>query len=256
MTHPSGPSGHVSGGDLGVLKGCLVEGDPEQQKRQRTVRRRALVLSVALQSVVVAAIVLVPLFGKPARIALANVTPLPPYYSRPAPRPVADPRTADARPKNSCRFCPGWKISQSIVRHDPPPNDGQGAPRFDGIEIPGATEAPSNSRSVTAPPPPPPGGDGTHILRVTHISAAMLTHRVEPAYPPLARQIGRSGRVELRAIIATDGSIQSLEAVAGDPLFYQSALEAVRQWRYTPTLLNGQQVQVDTYITVIYNVQR
>ena len=70
------------------------------------------------------------------------------------------------------------------------------------------------------------------------------------------RQIGRSGRVELRAIIATDGTIQSLEAVAGDPGFYQSALDAVRQWRYTPTLLNGQQVQVDTYITVIYNVQR
>jgi periplasmic protein TonB len=84
----------------------------------------------------------------------------------------------------------------------------------------------------------------------------MLTHRVEPVYPALARQIGRSGRVELRAVIATDGSIQSLEAVGGDPLFYSSALEAVRQWRYTPTVLNGLQVEVDTYITVIYNVQR
>jgi len=69
MTQPSGPSGQTSGSDLGVLKGCLVEGDPEQQKRQRTVRRRALILSVALQSVIVAAIVLVPLFGRPGRIA-------------------------------------------------------------------------------------------------------------------------------------------------------------------------------------------
>ena len=84
----------------------------------------------------------------------------------------------------------------------------------------------------------------------------MLVHRVEPVYPLLAKQIGRSGTVELRAIIATDGTIQSLEAVAGDPVFFPSALEAVRQWRYTPTLLNGQQVQVDTYITVIYNLRR
>jgi protein TonB len=84
----------------------------------------------------------------------------------------------------------------------------------------------------------------------------MLTHRVEPVYPTLARQIGRSGHVELRAIIAADGTIQSLEAVGGDPMFFQSALEAVRQWRYTPTLLNGRQVEVDTYITVIYNMQR
>jgi protein TonB len=84
----------------------------------------------------------------------------------------------------------------------------------------------------------------------------MLTHRVEPVYPTLARQIGRSGHVELRAIIAADGAIQSLAAVGGDPMFFQSALEAVRQWRYTPTLLNGRQVEVDTYITVIYNIQR
>jgi periplasmic protein TonB len=62
--------------------------------------------------------------------------------------------------------------------------------------------------------------------------------------------------VELRAIIAADGTIQSLEAVGGDPIFYPSALQAVREWRYAPTVLNGQKVQVDTYITVIYNLQR
>jgi len=84
----------------------------------------------------------------------------------------------------------------------------------------------------------------------------MLTHRVEPIYPTLPKQLGRSGRVELRAIIATDGAIQSLQVVGGDPLFYQSAMDAVRQWRYTPTVLNGQTVEVDTYITVIYNLTR
>jgi protein TonB len=80
--------------------------------------------------------------------------------------------------------------------------------------------------------------------------------RVEPVYPTLARQIGRAGRVELRAVIATDGTIQSLQVVSGDPLFYQSAMEAVRQWRYRPTVLNGEAVEVDTFITVIYKIDR
>ena len=83
----------------------------------------------------------------------------------------------------------------------------------------------------------------------------MLIRRIEPVYPPLARQMRREGRVEMRARIATDGSIQSLEIVGGDPLFYQSALEAVRQWHYKPTILNGQAVEIDTYITVIYIMQ-
>jgi len=82
----------------------------------------------------------------------------------------------------------------------------------------------------------------------------MLIHRVEPVYPTLAKQTRRAGRVELRAIIATDGTIQSLQVVSGDPLFYQSALEAVREWRYRPTVLNGEAVEIDTFITVIYNI--
>ncbi len=61
--------------------------------------------------------------------------------------------------------------------------------------------------------------------------------------------------MELRAIIGTDGTIRSLQIVSGDPLFYLSAREAVEQWRYRPTVLNGQPVEIDTYITVIYTTQ-
>jgi periplasmic protein TonB len=60
----------------------------------------------------------------------------------------------------------------------------------------------------------------------------------------------------LRAIIATDGSIQSLQVVGGDPLFFQSALAAVQQWQYRPTVLNGRAVEIDTFVTVIYSLQR
>lgn len=253
MSNESGPR---SNDHLGVLKGCLVEGDPEQQMRQRKVRRRALVLSVSVQSVVVAVILLVPLFGKPARIALANVTPLPPYYSHPAVRQASVEQTQTHRTENTCRICAPRAIPPTIATHVvADPGDGNDAPIVDGIEVPGAPPAP-DSRFIARPTPPRTAPETPHVVHVTHIDPAMLTHRVEPVYPTLARQIGRSGRVELRAIIATDGTIQSLEVVGGDPMFYQSALEAVRQWRYTPTMLNNQQVQVDTYITVIYNVQR
>jgi len=93
------------------------------------------------------------------------------------------------------------------------------------------------------------------VVRMTHLDPAMLIHRVEPVYPPLAKQTHREGRVELRAIIGTDGTVRSLEIVAGDPLLERSAVEAVQQWRYKPTILNGQAVEIDTYITVIYTMQ-
>ena len=91
---------------------------------------------------------------------------------------------------------------------------------------------------------------------MTQLDPALLIHRVEPVYPPLAKQTHREGRVELRAIIGTDGRIRSLQIVAGDPLFEQSAVEAVQQWRYKPTILNGQPVEIDTSIMVIYSMQR
>ena len=134
-------------------------------------------------------------------------------------------------------------------------------PPFEGMVpgIPGGGEgliAVSDSRRKLTPP-----NDGQRRteqsprLHFTHLDPAMLIHRVEPIYPPLAKQTHREGRVELRAIIGTDGTVRSLEIVAGDPLLERSAVEAVQQWRYKPTILNGQAVEIDTYITVIYTMQ-
>lgn len=244
---------------LGSLQGCLVEGDPEQRLRERAVRRRALAISIATQSVVLAALVLIPLLGRPARIALANVVPLPPYYSHAEARhPAAPAQPQHPRPRNICRICPPTSIPPTIPTHDPPSQveDGEGIPIADGPAVPGVIPMPDGREGVRPPPPRQIHVESPHVVHTTHIDPAMLTHRVEPIYPTLPKQLGRSGRVELRAIIATDGAIQSLQVVGGDPLFYQSAMDAVRQWRYTPTVLNGQTVEVDTYITVIYNLTR
>jgi protein TonB len=87
-------------------------------------------------------------------------------------------------------------------------------------------------------------------FRVSHLSEAQLVHRVEPVYPRMAVLTGLQGEVRLHAIIAKDGTIQSLTVTSGQPILAQAALEAVRQWRYRPYLLNGKAVEVETSISV------
>jgi TonB family protein len=85
-----------------------------------------------------------------------------------------------------------------------------------------------------------------------NVAAVKIINKVQPVYPPLARQTRISGTVRLHAILAKDGTIQQLETVSGHPLLVQAALDAVRQWRYQPTLLNGDPVEVDTTIDIVF----
>jgi len=85
---------------------------------------------------------------------------------------------------------------------------------------------------------------------VSHLSEAQLVNRVEPVYPHVAAIAGIQGQVKLHAIIARNGSIQSLNAISGHPLLVRAALDAVGQWRYRPYYLNGKAVEVETFITV------
>jgi protein TonB len=85
---------------------------------------------------------------------------------------------------------------------------------------------------------------------VSQSAEAQLVNRVEPVYPHIAQVSGIQGQVKLHAIIARDGSIQSLNAISGHPLLVRAALAAVEQWRYRPYVLNGETVEVETLITV------
>ena len=87
-----------------------------------------------------------------------------------------------------------------------------------------------------------------------NVTAASLINKVNPEYPPLARQTRIQGTVHLHVIIGQDGSVQQLEVLSGHPLLVQAALDAVRQWKYRPTQLNGQPVEVDTTIDVIFSL--
>ncbi|HXM98415.1 MAG TPA: energy transducer TonB [Candidatus Dormibacteraeota bacterium] len=104
--------------------------------------------------------------------------------------------------------------------------------------------------------PPPPRPVQGRIRQGGNVQAARLVNKVQPQYPPLARQTRISGTVRLHAIIGKDGGVQSLTLESGHPLLVQSALDAVRQWRYQPTLLNGEAVEVDTTIDVIFSLNQ
>jgi protein TonB len=255
---PQNVSEDVPKEGLGSLRGCLVEGDAGQRSRERRVRRRALAISIVLQCAVLAALILLPLFGKPQRIAYAYATPVPPYSPyRNATHNSGAPRPHQSGPQDPCRFCAPTNIPPTIVTRDS--SSPAGPPEGIGDSILGAIDGLiplSDSRQrVLTPPNTERQATRPQVVRMTHLDPAMLIHRVEPVYPPLAKQTHREGRVELRAIIGTDGTVRSLEIVAGDPLLERSAVEAVQQWRYKPTILNGQAVEIDTYITVIYTMQ-
>jgi protein TonB len=77
-----------------------------------------------------------------------------------------------------------------------------------------------------------------------------LINRVQPLYPPLAKQARIQGQVVLRAVISRSGAIENLQVLSGHPMLVQAAMDAVKQWRYRPYSLNGEAVEVETRVTV------
>ena len=86
------------------------------------------------------------------------------------------------------------------------------------------------------------------------VQTAKLVKKIIPEYPPLAKTARISGVVHLLGVIAKDGTIQNLQVIGGHPLLARAALEAVRQWVYQPTLLNGQPVEVIAPIDVNFTL--
>ena len=245
--------------DFASLGGCFVEGNLEQRARERGIRRRALIISIAAQSAILTAIILVPLFLRPQHLAFANMTPIPPYYHSPAPERTNPTTRQTTQHKHNIFndvFSPPHRIPDHIDQSPEPLSpELPGIPQGPGPGAPCAGCIPLDDNRHQPAPPADVRPQTPHRLVMTHLESAMLIHRVEPVYPSIARQTHREGQVELRAIIATDGTIQSLQVVNGDALFLRSAVDAVGQWRYHPTVLNGQPVEIETYITVIYTLQ-
>lgn len=98
---------------------------------------------------------------------------------------------------------------------------------------------------------PPPRPSSPRIIQQSEgVQSGLLVYRVDPRYPQIAISAGISGTVELRAIIGRDGRVRSVEVLSGSALLAPAAVAAVREWRYRPTLLNGEAVEVETHVTV------
>jgi periplasmic protein TonB len=97
---------------------------------------------------------------------------------------------------------------------------------------------------TVAPAPP-----NVRPFRTSTMLQGSLIHRVDPLYPPMARAARIQGAVVLAAVIARDGTIKNLQLISGHPLLVEAAMEAVRQWRYKPYILNGEAIEVETQIT-------
>ena len=113
--------------------------------------------------------------------------------------------------------------------------------------------------TAAPPPPPPPVKQAAAPQRIRvggNVQQAKLVRQPRPAYPPLAKQARIQGVVHLQAIISKDGTIQKLEVLSGHPLLVPAALDAVKQWVYQPTLLNGEPVEVITQIDVNFTLSQ
>jgi protein TonB len=253
-----------------ILKGCLVESDPAVVARERQAKRGALVVAIILQVLLVGLLVLAPLLGAVEKLpwTTREIMPTVPYKGPPEARgPKHDqtaPRKKPPRITNKPAIYQPQDIPTEVATVNDPPEiiaewkelNREGANRGgrEGIGIEGIDP---NGRSPVLPEPPEIKPQPKPRPVVSEgVQAARLVHRVEPKYPPLARSAGIEGKVVLRAIIAKDGTIQSLEVLSGHPLFIEAAREAIGQWRYQPTLLSGVPVEVETQITVVFSMRR
>jgi periplasmic protein TonB len=232
------------------------------QVRVRAGSRYTMMLSVVAHVLIVAAVVIVPLMATGAmpplaagdlNFMLAAAPPAPP----PLPTP---PASAAAKTPVINRDSAPTDMPKEIGPEPPPPShtgdNAVGAIDFVGERTAGFGPGVNVGRDVGAPIPPPvpaaptkpvrPGGDIREPVKVKHVS---------PVYPQIAIQARVQGRVVIDAVIGTDGVVREARILSGVPLLNQAALDAVKQWRYSPTTLNGVPVPVIMTVTVQFNLQ-
>jgi TonB family protein len=119
------------------------------------------------------------------------------------------------------------------------------------IFAPGSNVSPGSVPMAPAPPPAP----GTRRITIGgNVQSAKLISQAKPVYPPLAKQARISGTVNLAVIISADGNVTDIRVISGHPLLIPAALEAVKDWKYSPTLLNGEPVEVSTQVDINFTL--
>jgi protein TonB len=109
--------------------------------------------------------------------------------------------------------------------------------------------------TVARPVPPPPSVKPRGPVRVGgHVRAPKLIVKVQPEYPPLARQAHIQGQVQIDAVLDEQGNVVEMKVVSGPPLLYQAALDALKKWKYEPTYLNDRPIAVQMIVTITFQL--
>jgi periplasmic protein TonB len=244
-------------------------------ERNKTQRGASVFLSFLVQIMLVVVAILIPLIYTDTlpRTQLTSFLVAPPPPPPPPPPPAAAapvkivkviPRQFDAGKLMAPKTIPK---EIAVIREEELPSVGS-AGVVGGVPggVPGGTPGGVIGGIIgsvpSAPPPPPPVKEAPKPVTPKQIrvggqvQAAKLVRQPKPVYPPLAKQARIQGTVRFNAIIGKDGTIQNLQLVSGHPLLVQSATDAVKQWVYQPTLLNGEPVEVVTQIDVNFTLSQ
>lgn len=233
----------------------LIERDPRAGHRKLT----TVIISIVVHVVVVGALIIVPLLYVTDQLPTPNEVITAFAAPAPAPPPPPPPPPPSAAPPPRPVATTG---QQSLAPVESPPT----------IEVPPVeTPAPSSQGVSGGVPggiaggvpggvvggiPEAPGGTGQTPVRVGgQIKAPDLVHRVDPRYPTIAQSAHVSGVVVLEATVDPSGRVQSVHMVRGIPLLNEAALEAVKQWRYSPLMLNGRATPFILTVTVTFALQ-
>src|SRR5438552_1152759 len=233
-------------------------------KSKKTNKPWTVFMSMVLQAGFLAVLILIPLIYTEAlpKASLATLLIAPPPPTPPPPPPAA---VHVVKVKPQVHLMDAGKLMQpKTIPHDIKIIKEEAAPDVSGMAggVPGGVAGGSMGGVIGgviggmggAPPPPKP--TASRIRQGGSVQAALLVNKVQPVYPPLARQTRIAGTVRLHAIISKQGSVESLEVISGHPLLVRAAMDAVQQWKYKPTLLNGEPVEVDTTIDVIFSLNQ
>src|SRR6202140_1405379 len=236
----------------------------ESGGRLKTQRGRTSVVAFTIEFMIIGVMVLIPLIftealPKQQLMTFLVAPPPPPPPPPPAAAPVKIVKVIQTDIVNGQLRTP-TKIPKKIemIKEDEAPPPVMAAAGVVG-GVPGGVPGGSMSGVIgsvlsSTPVAVPKIATPTRVRVSSGVSSGLLVRKVSPNYPPLARQARIQGTVILQAQISKDGSIQNLQLISGHPMLAPAAIEAVKQWKYKPYLLNGEPVEVETQVQVNFTL--